>query len=135
MQNQTEGQLIIRLAGSPAWQRSKLCIFATFALLTLAGCKSPASQNEQNPNAKKYTLNGTVISVNADAKTASIDTEEIPGYMMPMTMDYEIHDAAALAKLKPKDKITADLIVDPNGSYVENIKVVGQASSAPNSPN
>jgi Cu/Ag efflux protein CusF len=52
--------------------------------------------------------------------------------MMPMTMDYEIHDAAALARLKPKDKISADLIVDPNGTYIENVKVVGQASGGPN---
>jgi Cu/Ag efflux protein CusF len=70
--------------------------------------------------------------VHADAKSASIDADEIPGYMMPMTMDYDIHDAAALAKLKPKDKISADLIVDPNGSYIEHIKVVGQASGGPN---
>ncbi|MGC1684722.1 MAG: copper-binding protein [Candidatus Acidiferrales bacterium] len=127
--------MIIRLTGSRERLRSILCVLGVVAAFALAGCKSPAAQNSQNPDAKKYALNGTVISVNADAKTASIDTEEIPGYMMPMTMDYEIHDAAALAKLKPKDKITADLIVDPNGSYIENVKVAGQASSAPSSPN
>jgi len=124
--------LIIRMAGSRAWFRSTLCIFGTLAVFALVGCKSPAGQNPQDSNVKKYTLNGTIVSVHADAKTASIDADEIPGYMIPMTMDYEIHDAAALAKLKPKDKITADFIVDPNGSYIENVKVVGQASGGPN---
>ena len=124
--------MIIRTSGSPARLRSTLCIFGTLAVFALVGCKSPAGQNAQDSNIKKYTLNGTIVSVHADAKTASIDADEIPGYMMPMTMDYEIHDVTALAKLKPKDKITADLIVDPNGSYIENVKVVGQASGGPN---
>jgi Cu/Ag efflux protein CusF len=124
--------LIIRISGSPARLRSTLCILGALAVFALVGCKSPAGQNSQDSNVKKYTLNGTIVSVHADAKTASIDADEIPGYMMPMTMDYEIHDAAALAKLKPKDKITADLIVDPNESYIENVKVVGQASGGPN---
>jgi Cu/Ag efflux protein CusF len=124
--------LNIRMAGSRAWLRSTLFIFGALAVFALAGCKSPAGQNPQDSNIKKYTLNGTIVSVHADAKSASIDADEIPGYMMPMTMDYEIHDAAALARLKPKDKISADLIVDPNGTYIENVKVVGQASGGPN---
>lgn len=124
--------MIIRMAGSRAWLRSTLFIFGALAVFALAGCKSPAGQNPQDSNIKKYTLNGTIVSVHADAKSASIDADEIPGYMMPMTMDYEIHDAAALARLKPKDKISADLIVDPNGSYIENVKVVGEASGGPN---
>jgi len=124
--------LNIRMAGSRAWLRSTLCIFGALAVFALVGCKSPAGQNSQDSNIKKYTLNGTIVSVHADAKSASIDADEIPGYMMPMTMDYEIHDAGALAKLKAKDKITADLVVDPSGSYIENVKVVGQVSGGPN---
>lgn len=38
-------------------------------------------------------------------------------------MDYTIRDASTLAKLKPQDKITGDLIVDPNGAYIVNIKI------------
>ena len=124
--------MIIRMAGSRTWLHCTFCILGTLAVFALVGCKNPAAQNSQDSNVKKYTLTGTIVSVHADAKTASIDADEIPGYMMPMTMDYEIHDAAALAKLKPKDKITADLILDPNGSYIENVKVVGQASGGPN---
>ncbi len=115
-------------ANSRAWRCSSLCVLGALALFALVGCKSPG---EQTAGAKRYALKGTVVSVNAGAKSASIDTEEIPGFMMPMTMDYDVHDAAALAKLKPKDKVTADLIVDPSGSYVENVKVVGEASEGP----
>jgi Cu/Ag efflux protein CusF len=124
--------VIIRIIGSRRWRRSAFCILGALAIFALAGCKSPAGQTAQYPNAKKYILNGTIVSVNADAKSASIDAEEIPGFMMPMTMDYDVHDAAALAKLKPKDKIAADLIVGPDGSYIEHVKVVGSASGGAN---
>ncbi len=121
--------MIIRIGSSRSWRLSAFCILGTIAIFAFAGCKRA---EEQNSNVKKYTLNGTIVSVNAQAKSASIDAEEIPGFMMPMTMDYEIRDAGALAKLKPKDKITADLIVGPDGSYIEHVKVVGQASRGPN---
>jgi protein SCO1 len=85
-----------------------------------SGCSKPA------PTASKfltYKIRGTIVAVHADDKSASIDADAIPGFMDAMTMEYTIHDAAALAKLKPKDKITADLIVDPAGAYVDNIKI------------
>jgi Cu/Ag efflux protein CusF len=114
---------------SRPWRGSALCVIAALVFVVLGGCKHSAGQNS---NVKKYEMKGTVVSVNADAKTASIDTEEIPGFMMPMTMDYDVHDAADLAKLKPREKITADLVVDQssdnNSSYIENVKVVGQAT-------
>ena len=105
--------------------RPILCIFTTLTILAVAGCRHGEGQTS---GVKKFEMKGTVVSVNLDAKTASIDTEEIPGFMMPMTMDYDVHDAAALANMKPKDKITADLIVDQiNGSFIEHVKVVGRA--------
>jgi len=43
--------------------------------------------------------------------------------MDAMTMEYTIRDSAALSKLKPKDKITAELIVDPDGAYIQNVQI------------
>lgn len=85
-----------------------------------AGCHKPAPTASKFP---VYKMRGTIVAVHTEDKSASIDAEAIPGFMDAMTMEYTIHDAAALSKLKPKDKITADLIVGPDGAYVDNIKI------------
>jgi protein SCO1 len=86
----------------------------------VAGCSNAAPPASKFPT---FKMRGTVVAVHADDKSASIDSEAIPGFMDAMTMEYTIRDSAALSKLKPKDKITADLIADPNGAYIENVKI------------
>jgi protein SCO1 len=85
-----------------------------------SGCSKPAPTAPKFPT---YKMRGTIVAVHAEDKSASIDAEAIPGFMDAMTMEYTIHDAAALSKLKPKDKITADVIIGPDGAYVDNIKI------------
>jgi protein SCO1 len=86
----------------------------------LSGCSKSAPTASKFPT---YKMRGTIVAVHADDKSASIDAEAIPGFMDAMTMEYTIRDSAALAKLKPKDKITADLINGPDGAYIENVKI------------
>ena len=117
-----------------------LCIFAALACFPLTGCNKPsepAAATTPGPMAsdaptapRKFTLKGTVVSVSAANKSANIDSEAIPGFMDAMAMDYDVHAATDLAKLKPKEKITADLIVAPNGAYIENVVVVGDSAGA-----
>jgi protein SCO1 len=94
------------------------------AVLLLGGALSSCGHSS-TPESKfpTYKIHGTIVAVHADDKSASIDADAIPGFMDAMTMDYTIRDASALAKLKPQDKITGDLIVDPNGAYIVNIKI------------
>jgi protein SCO1/2 len=86
----------------------------------IAGCNKPAPSASKFPT---YKMRGTVVAVHADDKSASIDADAIPGFMDAMTMEYTVRDSAALSKLKPKDKITADLIVGPDGAYIQNIQL------------
>ena len=95
------------------------CAALLFGAL-LAACSKPAPTASKS---RTYKLRGTIVAVHADDKSASIDAEAIPGFMDAMTMEYTIRDSAALSKLKPKDKITADLIADPDGAYIENVKI------------
>ena len=88
--------------------------------IALFACSKPAPTASKFPT---YKMRGTIVAVHADDKSASIDSEAIPGFMDAMTMEYTIRDSAALSKLKPKDKITADLIVGPDGAYIENVKI------------
>lgn len=123
------------------WRLAPLCFLVPSLAMAIAGCKksskpspsSPAttqSAESQTPSEnRKYELKGTVLSVNSSAKSANIDSEAIPGFMDAMAMDYDVHTPADLAKLKPNEKITADLIVTSNGAYIENVAVVGEIAT------
>jgi len=92
--------------------------------LLLCGALSSCGHHaEQAPKFPTYKIHGTIVAVHAQDKSASIDADAIPGFMDAMTMEYTIRDDAALAKLKPQDKITGDLIADPSGAYVVNVKI------------
>ena len=109
----------LRMRSSAALQI--ICGIALLCGGLLGACRNSAPTSSQFPT---YKMRGTIVAVHADDKSASIDADAIPGFMDAMTMEYTIHDAGALAKLKPKDKITADLIVGPDGAYVDNIKIL-----------
>jgi protein SCO1 len=107
------------------WRRSRgaLLIFCGALLISgalLSACGKPGVTASKFPT---YKMRGTIVAVHADDKSASIDGEAIPGFMDAMTMEYTIRDSDALSKLKPKDKITADLIANPDGAYLENVKI------------
>ncbi|HXW17585.1 MAG TPA: copper-binding protein [Candidatus Acidoferrales bacterium] len=118
-----------------------LCIAAILACFLPSSCKKaqePAApptteptQSDAPTGPQKYSLKGTVLAVDPTSKSANIDSEAIPGFMDAMAMNYNVHSDADLAKLKPKEKITADLIVTPNGgAYIENVNVVGATADA-----
>lgn len=103
--------------------RVMLLIFYGALLLSgalLSACSKPTAPVSKFPT---FKMRGTIVAVHTDDKSASIDADAIPGFMDAMTMEYTIRDAAALSKLKPKDQITADLIVGPDGAYIENVKI------------
>ena len=94
-----------------------LILIAAFALIPAACKKAPA------PQAKRYHLVGTVISIDTAHNSANIDGQEVPGFMAAMAMPYPVHDSKALAALSPGDQITADIVVTDNDTYLENIVV------------
>ena len=70
-------------------------------------------------NEKRYPLTGTVIAINKTEKTATINHEEIPGYMEPMTMEFKVKNDADLDKMKPGDRISGDLVVTDTSAWIE----------------
>jgi Cu/Ag efflux protein CusF len=78
---------------------------------------------------------GKIISLDPKAGTASVDGEDIPGFMGAMTMLYEIHPASDLQKLHAGDSIRADLVVDNSGDvekyWLENVIVTPAATQKP----
>jgi protein SCO1 len=104
--------------------RLNLALRLLSGTLLLCGALSSCGHHAEPPTKfPTYKIHGTIVAVHPQDKSASIDADAIPGFMDAMTMEYTIRDDAALAKLKPQDKITGDLIADPSGAYVVNIKI------------
>ena len=95
--------------------------FIFMLALVASACSRPASDR------REYTLQGQILSVQADRKEAVIRHEEIQGFMSAMTMPYNVVDAKEYASLAPGDLITASLIVEPTRAYLEKVKKVGSA--------
>jgi len=102
--------------------------------VALAGCSSskppqlPAQQPAEGP--QRYHLAGRVVSVEPAKQQVVIDHGDIPGFMSAMTMGYPVKNPSLLAPLSPEDKITADVVVNGNDVYLENIVVVKKADQA-----
>jgi len=99
------------------------------AVAVLAGCQA---------SAKHYQLVGTVVSKSVDDGVIVVDHKDIPGFMMAMTMPYDVHDAAGLQNVQPGDKITADVVVEASNHYwLDHIVITdssGRAAAAANAP-
>ena len=80
---------------------------------------------------KRYHLKGKVVSVDKRANMVNVDGEEIPGFMGAMTMPYPVKPVSELDKLAPGDAITADVVVQDDNSWLENIAVTGHSAPAP----
>ena len=97
----------------------------------IAGCGSSSKAPQQPATGpQRYHLAGRVVSVEAAKQQVVVDAEDIPGFMMAMTMGYGVKNPNLLTPLSPEDQITADVVVNGNDVYLENIVVVKKAAQA-----
>jgi Cu/Ag efflux protein CusF len=85
-------------------------IAALIAALTCALFVSVAVHAQTPPAGKKeHAFKGKVEKVDEKTKMITVNNENIPGWMMSMTMTYKVDkpSEATLDKLKPGDQITA----------------------------
>jgi protein SCO1/2 len=112
-------------------------VFLTVASLSIlmVGCggSKPAAP-AQDSGMRRYQMHGTVISIDKDKKQVVVDHGEIPGFMMAMTMGYAVKAPNLLDSLAPSDTITADVVVNGDDVWLENIVAVKKAESAPTPP-
>src|SRR5438128_882537 len=85
-----------------------------------AACGKKSDQRE-------YTLQGQVLAVAPDHQQATVNHEEIKGFMAAMTMPYNVRDPKQLEGVAPGDLINAKLVVLSNDAYLTEVKRVGQA--------
>jgi protein SCO1/2 len=103
-----------------------LTIALVFGMMTVS-CNKKSSINTSNPATKHYRFKGKVISIDARGKMANIDNEAIPGFMDAMTMPYKIRPESELNNLRSGDVISADLLVQDEGAWLENVVVLNHS--------
>src|ERR1700684_2790916 len=101
-----------------------LCALLTFSVACNRGKSQPESSASQS-SAKRYVFKGTVVSVDKNAGTANIDNEPVAGFMDEMVMGYTFKPPAQIDQLEPGDSITADVVVDSDKYWLENVKITG----------
>src|SRR5687767_5115109 len=95
-------------------EKRVLTIALILSVFAVSQCGGTKPENE-----KRYPLTGKVIAINKSEKTATINHDEIPGYMEKMTMEFKVKNDSDLDKMKPGDRITGDLVVTDTSSWIE----------------
>jgi protein SCO1 len=122
---------------SSLWKLNSLAIALTCVSgLTSCNKKSPetntqATQQQPDASVKRYQLTGRIVALDKPNKSLTVDGDEIPGFMSAMQMPYDVKDPSLMEKLSPGDKISADVVVKGDDSWLENIKVTQPAAPAP----
>jgi protein SCO1/2 len=121
---------------SSLWKQTSLAVaLACISALTSCTKKSPETntQTQQPPDAsvKRYQLTGRVVAIDKPNKSLTVDGDEIRGFMSAMQMPYDVKDVSQFDQLAPGDKISADVVVKGDDSWLENIKVTQPATPAP----
>jgi protein SCO1 len=92
-------------------------------VLLLSGCGKP-TQAPGSGDAKRYQVVGKVVAVDRAAKKATIKHEDIQGYMPGMTMEFPVRADWVWDDLTKDCEIHADLVIDKDQFWLENIGIV-----------
>lgn len=101
------------------------------ALMICIACNhgSPANPSPERTSAKRYHLKGKVVSIDKQAHMLNVDGEAIPGFMSAMTMPYNVKPESELDKLASGESITADVVLQGDSAWLENITVTGHGET------
>ncbi len=86
-------------------------------MLLLAACGSKPEQP-----AKQYKLDGVVLRMDPQVRTAVIKHQKIDDWMEAMTMEFPVHDASEFKKLAPGKHITATVYVTDDAYWIGSIQ-------------
>ncbi len=103
-----------------------LCALLTFSVACNRGKPQSPSSSSQS-SAKRYAFKGKVMSVDRQLGMANIDNEPITGFMDAMVMPYTFKPPSIINQLQPGDSITADVVVDKDIYWLENVKVISHS--------
>jgi len=105
---------------------SALIVAGISLSIGLSACSSPKPV-QQESGTHRYPLTGRVVSVEKQKQQVVVDAADIPGFMMAMTMGYDVKNPNLLESISAGDQIKGDVVVDGNDVWLENIVVVKKA--------
>lgn len=96
------------------------------ALLVALGAAGCGQQQAEAPAAKVFTwtVQGTIVSLDAAGERVSIDHQDIPGLMAAMTMTFPVEDAEVLEGIAEGDAVEFVLAQTSSGLTVTDIKKI-----------
>jgi len=101
-------------------------IFGWGFRLLLCCCLVLASGCSQREQPRQFPFRGTVIAIDPNAKVASIQNEDVPGWMTAMTMEYPIENTAEFQSLHPGEKIEATVNVTTDRYWLTGIHKISK---------
>jgi protein SCO1 len=99
-------------------------VVAVVVVASVSGCKKDSSGSAQSgdTNRQVFQVKGVIKSIKPNGKTAEIAHEEIPGYMVAMTMDFEVKNTNDLKGLKAGDRVAFDMVVTKDDGWIERVR-------------
>jgi Cu/Ag efflux protein CusF len=97
--------------------------FLSILLLAFGLCACTHNPSPKAP-IERYTLDGTILQLDAQAHIAKIDGQEIKGWMEAMTMEYQVKDQNEFSALHVGDQITATVFVQGLNYWIGEIHQV-----------
>ena len=87
--------------------------------LLLFSCRTP----------EKYQVTGIIKEINDSKRTLLIDHNEIPGFMVPMVMYFNLHESVNSSFLSIDDSVSFDLVITNKNNYTLNYTILGKKSN------
>ena len=100
----------------------RLTALASALLCAIVLSVAVSAQTPPAAAKKEHAFKGKVEKVDPKTKMVTVNNENIPGWMMSMTMTYKVDKETALKDLKAGDQITA-VVYDGDFQTLYNIKV------------
>ncbi|MBL9176089.1 MAG: SCO family protein [Verrucomicrobiales bacterium] len=110
---------------------SGLGFLSALLTLLLTGCGpdtgSATGQSPTGESITNYDVRGVVLSLNPAESKVVIRHEEIPGYMMAMTMPFTVRGTNELEKVKAGDGVRFRMRVTETDGWIDQLQVISNA--------
>ena len=77
---------------------------------------------------KSYSVHGTILEVRAEANEFLIHHDEIPGFMMAMTMPFKLSDSLDITRYTVGDSLIFHLVLKKDKAYAANFQLLGKGT-------
>lgn len=109
--------------------RGAVVVVVLATLLAIACSNAPTYGTSNSTNhAQTYLSNGVIKSTDRENGMATVDHEDVPGYMAAMEMTLKVSDRAMLERVKAGDVVEFELFREGSTLTITKLKKVGETA-------